>query len=276
MIIAFSVGLTGCASESEPESSNKPRIGNNKSNKRRKKQKKNKSVVCHSQECKEARVNLKDGKNKLAIALFKRGLLVNPKCARAHLGIAKAEFALNEGEKALQEIGKAVALNPNMLEAYLLQASIYSQQQRHDKAISSLTQAIKLDPTLASSYYLRARAAYFATWFDDDDEAPDMIADLEKALALNPSYAEAHEAKGIYLASKHKVKEAIASFSKAIELKPTYDSYLNRAAGYSYFNEFDKALSDIYQAIKISPNDPHAYRVKAGLMEELERYDESV
>ena len=114
-----------------------------------------------------------------AIALFKRGLLVNPKCARAHLGIAKAEFALNEGEKALQEIGKAVALNPNMLEAYLLQASIYSQQQRHDKAISSLTQAIKLDPTLASSYYLRARAAYFATWFDDDDEAPDMIADLE-------------------------------------------------------------------------------------------------
>jgi len=57
------------------------------------------------------------------------------------------------------------------------------------------------------------------------DEA---IAQLQKALQINPDYADAHNNLGCALIQKRSVNEAITHFQKALQINPGYaDAQIN-------------------------------------------------
>src|SRR5262249_28341355 len=61
------------------------------------------------------------------------------------------------------------------------------------------------------------------------DEA---LASYDKAIALKPDYAEAFSNRGTALKDLKRLDEALASYDKAIALKPDYaDGYMNRGFG---------------------------------------------
>ena len=88
---------------------------------------------------------------------------------------------------------------------------------------------------------------------------------LNQTLA-NPSYncsfacgnegkeAEGYNNSGIAYIKKNELEQAIASFSKAMELDPSYaDAYCNRGVVYYFKGEYDRALTDYNEAIELDP-----------------------
>ncbi len=78
------------------------------------------------------------------------------------------------------------------------------------------------------------------------------IADYNKAIEINPRYAEAYNNRGL---AKHKLKDydgAISDFSKAIEINPRYgDAYTNRGLAKDKLGDKKGATVDYNKAVEI-------------------------
>ena len=82
------------------------------------------------------------------------------------------------------------------------------------------------------------------------------IASYDKAIEIKPDKHEAWSNRGISLDDLGRKEEAIASYEKAIEFKPDYDkAYYNRACSYSLQGDFDRAISDLAEAIRLEPEE---------------------
>jgi predicted O-linked N-acetylglucosamine transferase (SPINDLY family) len=80
------------------------------------------------------------------------------------------------------------------------------------------------------------------------------LEDYDKALALNPHLAEAHNNRGSTLHSLLDYHAALASYDKAIELKPDYvEAHGNRANALLALKDFPGALATFERAIELQP-----------------------
>ena len=86
------------------------------------------------------------------------------------------------------------------------------------------------------------------------------IKDFDKAIELNPDFAEAYNNRGVAYGINGQVDNAIADFNKAVGLNPTYaDAYCNRGNTYLLTGEIDKAIKDYSRSIKHAPKDAVSY-----------------
>ena len=93
------------------------------------------------------------------------------------------------------------------------------------------------------------------------DEA---LASYDKAIALKPDYAEAFNNRGIALKELKRLDEALASYDKAIALKPGYaDAFNNRGNALKELKLFDEALASFDKAIALKPDSADAYLNRA-------------
>jgi len=75
------------------------------------------------------------------------------------------------------------------------------------------------------------------------------IACFDKALAIEPSFAEAYCNRGTAYYEKGQYEPAISDFSRAIEISADFaQAYYNRAVAYYHKKEYDKALLDVQKA----------------------------
>lgn len=100
------------------------------------------------------------------------------------------------------------------------------------------------------------RAAYFLSY----EEYKKAIGEYEKALELNPQFAEAYNGIGFSYEALGKYEEALRSYKKAVELKPDYAiAYNNMAILYKSLGLYAKALEYFQKAIDLEPLVPDAY-----------------
>lgn len=89
--------------------------------------------------------------------------------------------------------------------------------------------------------------------------------------------AMAYNARAVLYAKKEDYQNAIADLNSAIAADPTLmEAYLNRGAVYRRLNDFDKALSDLNQAIKLDPSIGDAYLERGSAYASLSRFDEAI
>ncbi len=143
----------------------------------------------------------------------------------------------------------------DQVQAYLDQGEAYGRQGQFDKAIAEINKAIELDPKNANAFNDRG----LALWLKGDMNPA--LADYNKAIELNPTFATAYNNRGLlYGKGQGEMDLAIADFSKAIELDPKLvDAYLSRGMAYSFKQEFDKSIEDYGKVIEIDPNAGDAY-----------------
>ncbi len=83
--------------------------------------------------------------------------------------------------------------------------------------------------------------------------------------------------RGCALSSKGKYDEAIAEYTKAIELDPNFAyAYNNRGVAYKNKGQYDLAIADYNRAIELDPNDADYWNNKGVALNKLGRPDEAM
>lgn len=96
------------------------------------------------------------------------------------------------------------------------------------------------------------------------------VAELNKALEINPRYAYAYNVRGVVYANKGQLDRALSDFNKVIEINPgDAHAYNNRAKLYVSKGQLDRALSDYSKAIELDPGLAMAYSNRGFLMWKL-------
>ncbi len=127
------------------------------------------------------------------------------------------------------------------------------QMEELDRSISGCSR-LTADQSLAASdraiaYFDRGLAYYART---DLDHA---IADWSEAIALNPTYAHAYNNRGKAYRAKGDYAHAIADYGEAIKLDPRRPiAYKGRGIAYFLSGDYVKAQADFRQAESIEPD----------------------
>jgi tetratricopeptide (TPR) repeat protein len=103
------------------------------------------------------------------------------------------------------------------------------------------------------------------------------IADLDKAITINPEYAEAYNSRGLTYRALKDYQKAIADYDKAIALSPKLAlAYTNRGIIYHVIKEYPKAIADFDKAIEINANHTYAYNSRGSTYAELKEHPKAI
>ena len=106
------------------------------------------------------------------------------------------------------------------------------------------------------------------------DEA---LASYDKALALKPDYAEAFNNRGVTLKELKQLDEALASYEKALVLKPDYvEAFNNRGSALGELKRLDEALASYDRRLALRPDYAEAFYNRGVALQELKRLDEAL
>jgi eukaryotic-like serine/threonine-protein kinase len=143
-----------------------------------------------------------------------RALALEPSLADAHK--VRGLIAMNhdwDRNAAEQALTRALQLSPGSASTHLWNAwRLALLERRHDLALIELEEAERLDPL---DLQVKTQIGYVHHFRHDLDRA---IAQFEKVVALEPSFAFAHYALGDACTQRGQYDRAIEEFNKAIEL----------------------------------------------------------
>ncbi|REJ56984.1 MAG: tetratricopeptide repeat protein, partial [Microcystis wesenbergii TW10] len=145
---------------------------------------------------------------------------------------------------------------------------VYHNQQKYDLALDDFNKAIELNPNYANAYNNRGNL------YQDLQKYELALDDYNKAIELNPNYANAYNNRGILYRRQQKYKLALDDYSKAIDINPNFaGAYNNRGILYDNQQKYELALSDYNKAIDINPNFAMAYNNRGTLYYNQQKYD---
>jgi tetratricopeptide (TPR) repeat protein/TolB-like protein len=156
-----------------------------------------------------------------AIGLFERAVTIDPTYATAWSALGGAYYlkGLFLGlpdlhHKAMEQLRRAIALNPALANAHVWLGSALLQLGEVDQGIASLETAGRLDPDNADVHQTLARAFWLFRGM-----VPDGIAELRRAIALNPEGGYSYLQLAMLEALSGHLDEAEAAARQAIELQ---------------------------------------------------------
>jgi arylsulfatase A-like enzyme/Tfp pilus assembly protein PilF len=184
------------------------------------------------------------GETEKALASFGRAAELADEDVETRLGIArslKASGDLNAAMKELETLQRRNPQNPEVLAEY---AGTLAQQGDVDRALSLLAAGPDHhDIHYTSSVILRLR-----------DRMPDALAELERALTLEPASAVALHDRGVLLSRMGRLPEAVSSLSKALESLDTPSTRNALGTALCRMDRCAEAIPHFERAIAQAPN----------------------
>jgi tetratricopeptide (TPR) repeat protein len=180
--------------------------------------------------------------------------------------------SLGSVQKFAMPLEQATTSSLEALQAFT-QGQAEHQKLADDKAIPYLKRAIELDPNFAMAY------ATLGVAYSNQNDRLQASDYLKKAFELKE---RASEREKLYV-SAHYYEMVTGQVERAVEVyeswKETYprdctprDNLSNR---YSEVGQFEKALSNASESMRLNPKDAFAYQNAESAYEKLDRYDEA-
>ena len=169
-------------------------------------------------------------------------------------------WQLKDKDNPLDIYRKIQLLDRDGLIAYIYsnRGTVYASAGQFDMAINNYNRAIKLNPNFADAYNHRGIA------YRNLGQLKQAICDYTKAIKLKPNYTEAYNNRGVAYDKSGQTEQSIFDYDKSIELNPNLsEAYNNRANAYVKLGQFDQAISDYTRAIKNNSNLAEAYGNRA-------------
>ncbi|MDQ3011445.1 MAG: tetratricopeptide repeat protein, partial [Acidobacteriota bacterium] len=151
---------------------------------------------------------------KARMAIMK-ALALDDQLAEAHASLGSLLFWYDwEFDRAEQAYKRAIALNPNHPDAHQWCAYLYASQERFDEAFRKLRDAQALDPLSLAMTANTSELLFRAGRYQE------AIANAEKALEMDPTFAKALYWRTMSWIVTGKIKEAIESINVVMEKIP--------------------------------------------------------
>jgi tetratricopeptide (TPR) repeat protein len=195
-----------------------------------------------------ARVLRRTGRAAEALPLLEKAIAAAPGAVDAYKESARVKIAIGRGADALGDALTAAALAENdpeaarvAQEATVAKALVYVAQNQPDLAIQDLTALRDQHPDLALARVGLGRA------YAAKRDIPAAIAELQKAVELDPGNAEAHYQLGfVQHMLKRDAAAAIGPYEKAVAAEPGNLEYrTNLGAALAAANQPDRAVAEL-------------------------------
>lgn len=203
-----------------------------------------------------------------AIEKFTRAIELSPSDRYAYEMRGLAFQSLNQGDKALSDYAVALRLAPEHSEIYAMRAEILIARNEGQAALG---EADKYLAAVPNDPHARAIRGHALALVDRNAEA---VHELDLAIAAKPE-------AGFYLARAevraNDPDKSLADIDKALALDPhSLDAYLVRSTTYLAMKKVDLAIKALDDAAKIASNNLNVVRQRRRVLEDNHRYDRAV
>lgn len=186
-----------------------------------------------------------------------------PKAAVQRYEKAAAAVAAGDSKTAIEELQAALAIYPQFLLALNEISALYVTTGQLEKAEGALTAALNLEPNNPTLHLNYGYVLMLRERFVDADR------ELHRAIELKEGLASAHLYRGRVLIRLRKLEEAETELKRAISLGGIAAILAHRYLGalYSERSESARAIEELEQYLKLSPNAKDAEQVRAIIKE---------
>lgn len=162
-------------------------------------------------------------------------------------------------------------VNSRIAENFCNTGNQLKTEKRFDEAIASYQKALHLQPDYAEVHHHLAEIYFWQRKFRE------AIASCNKALELQPDFAPNHKILGNILQTQGNLEAALDAYAKALELNSEYaEAYINQGSIFSKIGRNEEAIVSLEKAISINPNIGAAYWNLANVYLELDNLEKVV
>jgi len=213
-----------------------------------------------------------------AIEDYDQALALNPNWPAYYYSRGCALQLLGKCEEALADYRKAAELNPNNPE-YCRSRDVLSKEfETPQKVFNPIVEAIlKQDAQDRQTSELTSENYYNRGKNSSGEEA---IAHYTKAIELDPNYTAAYNGRGDILYRLGRYEEVIADYSCVIELNPHWLLSIlvcaKRGDALYQLERYEEAIADYSLMIVLNPSSTYSYNSRANALHKLGRYEEAI
>ena len=192
--------------------------------------------------------------------LFKQAIALDPKYARAYANVAltySVDIAFgwstspdDDIAQALSYADQAFALDETVRQVPFARSTVFMRQGRLNESLAEIRKAIKLDPNYADAY---ARMGEILVFLGNAEEGKLVI---EKSMQLNPHHAFMYKwflGKALFMLEEY--KNAAQIFEYVIEQNPEFPGgHLMLAATYGQLGRVGDAEWEASEVLTLLPN----------------------
>jgi serine/threonine protein kinase/tetratricopeptide (TPR) repeat protein len=197
------------------------------------------------------------------------------------LGRREAEERTEAGLwKSIDHYRQAIQKDPNyalahsgIADSYIQLAFDWLSAKKASREVKDhAMEAIRLDPALAEAHVSLGTYYLFFKW-----DWPEAKKELDRALKLNPNYADAYHFYCHYYEALGQMADAIAMMKQAMELDPTSAAHRAELAWvYYHARDYKGAIQQIREARETDPNYVLAPLYLAEAYEQLSMHTEAI
>jgi tetratricopeptide (TPR) repeat protein len=184
-----------------------------------------------------------------ALTFFRYGVQKYPRSAKLTVGLGVALFANSNYDDAVQTLCAAVDLDPRDPKPFEFLGKVSTASPAHIPEIRKrLAAFVHLYPDNGPATYYYAMSLWQRAQGEPAADMATIKALLEKAIAADPNFYEAHYQLGILYQDQQKYEDAIREFNQTIKLRPDYNRAHYRLF-LLYTRTHQKQLADEHLAI---------------------------
>jgi len=146
------------------------------------------------------------------------------------------------------------------------------ERGNQSEAIQAFDKAIEINPQYADAWYNKGLSLYIQGKYDDAIKA------YEKAIEIDPQYASAWYDKGLTLYAQGKYDEAVQAFNESIAIYPQSKLawWFKGQALYDQGKYNEATIQAFDKVIEIDPQDENAWWYKGQALYYQGKYDEAI
>lgn len=204
----------------------------------------------------------------LAIQYFNQAIQAKPYLAKPYFLRAVAKFNLDDCEGAEADASKAIELNPFLTDAWEVRGVARQRLGRDREAISDYREALNLLPRNRQIMFNLAMAQEHTKDYEEADST------YRELLRYYPNFANGYLGRAQLRLAQKDTTAATADIDKALSInRNSLNAYLLRAdIAINSRRDFNSALADMNEAIKLQPKLPGLYINRAFLRYNLDDY----
>jgi tetratricopeptide (TPR) repeat protein len=194
-----------------------------------------------------------------AVRYLKRAVALRPRSFAAHASLANALLAQKKPDEAIAEYRIAIKLNPRDADSHHALREALRERGNQIEATAKAREAIRLKPGAP------ATPSKFVVAALENGKAIAPVAERHRVLRVDPQAIVAFERGHAWL-STNDFDKAIAELDQAIRIQPGFaEPYVDRGFARSRKGDYSEAIANYEKAIGLDPQNLAAYNFRGWL-----------